>query len=86
MPYEEVDAELFLEHQGVKIYHIYRDNVIDEGKHKLWFGLTPRCGEGDREMFDVRDLARQLDVPEPQSELDTVVIISQAINEGILTA
>lgn len=49
MPYEFVEAEMFLEYRGVKVYYIYKDDMIDEGRHKHWFGLTPRCHEGDRE-------------------------------------
>ena len=85
MPYEFVEAELFLEYRGVKVYHIYKDDMVDEGRHKHWYGLTLRCHEGDRDMFDVRDLARQLNMPEPVTLFDMITIITKAINKGILS-
>lgn len=85
MPYEYVDAELLLEHRGVKVYHIYKKDMVDEGKCGFWFGLSPWCHEGDRDMFDVRDLARQLNMSGPNNKLDIVITIIQAIERGLLT-
>lgn len=85
MPYEFVEAEMFLEYRGVKVYYIYKDDMIDEGRHKYWYGLTPRCHEGDRDMFDVICLARQLNMPEPKNDMDAIVIMLHGIEKGILT-
>jgi hypothetical protein len=85
MPYEFVEAEMFLEFRGVKIYHVYKNDMVDEGQHKYWYGLTPRCHEGDRDMFDVRDLARQLNMPEPKNDMGIFVVMFHAIEKGLLT-
>lgn len=55
MPYrtEWADPELFLEHNGVKVYHTYKDDDVDQRQMDYWF--TMRCHD-DEEHFDVRDL------------------------------
>ena len=56
MPYktEYVDAELFLDYKGVRVYHAYRNNLIDEKKLPTRFTLAP--DQDVDEGFDVQDL------------------------------
>ncbi len=41
MPYvsEHRPADLFMEHAGVKIYHVYRDNEFDQGIRTYWYAI-----------------------------------------------
>ena len=34
MPYDYVEAEMLLEFRGVKVYHIYKNDMVDNGRHK----------------------------------------------------
>ena len=59
MPYssESVEAELVLEHNGVRIYNTYKNDDIENGSRTHWF-TTNEYGNGDdAEVFDVRDLS-----------------------------
>lgn len=62
MPFvtEHRPAELFMEHAGVKIYHVYKDNDMEQGARTHWFAIHE---DGDDEdvhgyngVFDVRCL------------------------------
>ncbi|CAM5291099.1 hypothetical protein ATER59S_00541 [Aquamicrobium terrae] len=67
MPYitEHQSAELFMEHDGVEIYHVYRDNDFDQGARTYWFAVhddgDDDAAHGHHGVFDVRQL------PEPPS-------------------
>ena len=60
-----IDPELLLEHQGVRVFHTYKDDDYDQGAKHYWFTLNPQCGELDqlcderpcRHVFDVRGLS-----------------------------
>jgi len=58
MPLQTVtaDAELVLVHQGIEIYHCYRDNNIDEGKRSYLFDIVVNSDECGGTYFDIRDL------------------------------
>lgn len=55
MPYttEWTEPDLFLEHNGVKVYHTYKDDHVDQGLMHYGFTLNEY---DDEEHFDVRDL------------------------------
>lgn len=53
---EWVDPELFMEHAGVKIYHTYVDDDVDQGRNSNIFSTE---AYDDEHQFHVRDL----DVP-----------------------
>lgn len=75
MPFrtEWVDPEVFLEHHGVKVYHTYKNNDIDESAQQYWFSLHTQCGIGEcscdtekcRCVFDVRKLPTWKEPPHP---------------------
>jgi hypothetical protein len=58
MPTHWESAEVFMTHRGVNIYHIYKDDDLDQCVRHYWYALTDHgsdagdsCGE-----FDIRDL------------------------------
>lgn len=62
-----VDPEIFLEHNGVTIYHSYKDNVALQ-RLSYWYTTNPEYaetigGEVDPYEFDVREL----EVPAPEA-------------------
>lgn len=54
MPYETVWAtpELLLEHAGVKVFHAYKDDDIEQGRSTYMYSLSD---VDDEYQFDVRD-------------------------------
>lgn len=56
MPYKTVwvEPEVFLEHNGVTVYHTYKDDDVDQGTDWYWFRLDQE--EDDEGMFDIRDV------------------------------
>lgn len=55
MPYqtEWVDPELFLEHEGVKVFHAYKENEADEAL-QYWYAVEDD-DDPDGIQFDVRN-------------------------------
>jgi hypothetical protein len=53
MPFQWVDPELLMEHQGIKIYHVYKD---DDVELPLEFWYEAEMEDDDIVEFDVRDL------------------------------
>lgn len=62
MPYvtEHQPAELFMEHAAVKIYHVYKNNELDQGARTHWFAIHDDGDDDARHtedgVFDVRCL------------------------------
>lgn len=55
MPYVWEDNELFLSHEGVDVYHIYKNDF--DVCREYWYGLYPHSSDDDMEgVFDVREL------------------------------
>lgn len=86
MPYEWVEPEMFLEHEGVAVYHCYDDGSMVSW---YWYTVDPSdCNYKDPEIgsdaqFDVRDLPNLgLDVSD---EKNHIAIIRHAIKEGLIT-
>ena len=51
------EPELFLEHNGVKVYHTYRDDDMDQGA--LEYSFTADCGS-DEHSFDIREFETEI--------------------------
>ncbi|AOQ24610.1 hypothetical protein MTAT_19530 [Moorella thermoacetica] len=83
MPYAYVDAEVALEYNGIKVYHVYKDDCLDYGRRFFWYGLSPDCYEGGPDTFDVRDLAHQMGIGPSWNTPEEVIRL--AIDKGILT-
>jgi len=60
-----IDPELLLEHQGVRVFHTYKEDDYDQGAKPYSFTLNPQCGVADslcedqpcRHVFDVQELS-----------------------------
>jgi hypothetical protein len=92
MPYctEYRPAEVFTAHNGVTIYHVYKDNDPDQGTREYWFDT--QADSRDEGGFDVRDLAGALGQTYEVDKLDGAgeeelkeSIIRSAIDAGLLT-
>ena len=69
MPYctQWVDPEVFMEHEGVTIYHTYKDCEFTKGELTYWFTTNELDAEEDFH-FDVREL--RLYASDPESAID----------------
>lgn len=78
-----IPNEVALTHNGVRIYHVYRDDSFDDGVRQYWFGLTANVSdyEPDDDGFDVREL----DTWNPETR-DVLAAIRNAIDSGELKA
>lgn len=68
MPYrtEWVEPELFLEHKGVKVWNVYKDDDCENnGPRDYHFVLRRSEGEGGESEFDVRELSTWQEPPHP---------------------
>lgn len=76
MPYELtwVEPEVVLTHNGVTIYHTYKNDEVDQGQMQFWF-TTDGFSDVDEFKFDVRDL------PAKSNPEET---LRHAIDAGIL--
>ena len=71
--HETVDREIALQHNGVTVYHAYKDQELD-WPLTYWFALSP---EDDADEFDVRDLA-------VEQTGDVQAMLKAAIDAGLL--
>lgn len=74
MPQAWVEPELFITHNGVSVYHTYKDGNMDAGRLECHY-TTDICEEYSYE-FDIRDL------PSYQPETEHAEIIKSAIEMG----
>ena len=60
MPYSSqwVEPELFVSHNGVRVYHVYKNDDVDKGAREFWFTTDELEGEGSDFEFDIRDFAK----------------------------
>jgi hypothetical protein len=86
MPYNIVycPAEVFMVHNGVTVYHVYKNDDPDQGTRMYWFDTNE--DSQDEGGFDTRDLARTLGIDDNSSTLDEYNkrIIRAAIESGLL--
>ncbi len=82
---ESVPAELFLEHNGIKIYRVYRNDDIDEGPRDFRFDTR----EDSREYgsFCCVDMATKLNIAVPgwNDDLAKMNVLKAAIDAGLIT-
>lgn len=43
MPYGWIDPEVFVEYNGMTVYHVYKDDEISQGRREFWY-TTDLCG------------------------------------------
>lgn len=90
MPYAQTEAQRFLTHNGVEVFHIYSNDYVDEGPRTYWYALHPYGSDeddhGENGVFDVRELPTW---PSDATADDREAIrtaICEAIDRGLLTA
>lgn len=79
MPIGWIQPDLFLRHQGVAVYHVYRNDEYEQGPREYWFTTDKYGGDyNDPCSFDVRELSTfAADKPHDK-------IIREAIEAGVL--
>jgi len=87
MPYVWEDAAVFIEHEGVTVYHICKNDMWESGCRTYWYGLTPHCSDehlgGDEGgEFDVRELEEYVVSTSCSSEQNIEQAIRSAIDNG----
>lgn len=100
MPYQSVfvPAEVFTEHNGVTIYHVYKNDDVEQGARTYSYAITEDGSDSDPDWggtFDVRDLPawrepiHHPDLPfdEVRTRLDDAILhaIRIAIDDRYLT-
>lgn len=55
MPYRWTAAQLYLEYAGVRVYCVYKDDLLENGPRTYWYGWAPD-GSDSGPCFDVRTL------------------------------
>jgi len=86
MPYQWVEPDVALEHAGVKVYYLYKNDFVDNGTRMYHYGWSLDClDEGSDSTFDVRDLAEAMKMPIPETWEDIKKILCAAIDVGVLT-
>jgi hypothetical protein len=84
MPYRWVDPEFALEHKGVKVYHVYKDDDIRDPL-VYWFTTDINHVEGCAGELDVRDLARKLGTEVVDQDESILDILKLAIDSSLIT-
>lgn len=80
MPYKKIykPKEVFLDYDGITIYHCYKDNNFDQ-KLEGWYSLVEEDFAGDKGEFAIGELSTYEPYKEPED------VIKQAIDMGELT-
>nr|WP_280971439.1 hypothetical protein [Cupriavidus gilardii]WDE72677.1 hypothetical protein [Cupriavidus gilardii] len=82
---EWISAEVALEHNGVTVYHAYKDDDIATPL-EFWFMLDPE-GTVDDDAFDARDFLER--VPSgslfKEGKTDVITLLREAIDAGLLS-
>jgi len=60
MPFssEWVPPEEYMSHAGVTVYHVYKDDDVEQGARTYWYTVNPEGGDNDDEeegVFDIRE-------------------------------
>jgi hypothetical protein len=78
-----IEPEKFLTHNGVRIFHAYKDELSDIPL-EFWYSTSNTAGSGSLYEFDVRELAGY----RPQNDKDNMTehkrVIKAAIYAGVL--
>lgn len=83
MPYTSafVPAEVFMEHNGVTIYHVYKNDDMNQGARWYLYATTDHGWDAENDQdgeFDVHDLPTW-----PEGGSDDLDVIRQVIAEAI---
>jgi hypothetical protein len=101
MPFKTIweDPELFVEHKGLRVFHTYKDDDINQGQRCYWLTVSPDCGVGSslcdqqpcRHVFDVRELSTWHRPSRPLETIGNTIDVdsmaeTQAIKEAVIAA
>ena len=84
MPYTWTEPDVAVEHKGVEVYHLYKNDQEQSGAREYWFCID-ECGSdddnhGENGVFDIRELPLKGDI----TKLTSLDAIKLAIDEGFL--
>lgn len=82
MPYRWVEPELFLEYDGMKIYHTYGDDGFADSPKAYWY--TTDVTEERGWEFDVRELKTGLTIDKDNFRESIRAILRKAIEMNLL--
>lgn len=88
MPYQQtwIASEMFMRHNGVGVYHTYKNDEIENGANTYWFVTDPYATIDDA--FDVRELVGGDTINQHYGlvDIDTIkAVLTASIEMGILT-
>ena len=88
MPYQQtwIASEMFMRHNGVGVYHTYKNDEIENGANTYWFVTDPYATIDDA--FDVRELVGGDTINQHYRlvDIDTIkAVLTASIEMGILT-
>lgn len=83
MPQDWVAPEVFMKHNGHRVFHTYRNDVFQDGRRDFIFSLLEGCNEIEerRGAFDVRELPNNA-AHNVQSEDGQKAVIRDAFDSG----
>lgn len=89
MPLEYVGPEVFVEHGGVTVYHLYKNDFVDQGRRGYWFATCENGSDnaphgGPHGEFDVRSLSTTVTSCDTDARVMEAVLA--AIDQGVLVA
>lgn len=84
MPYEWVDNDVALKHEGVTVYHVCKNDWACDGHRSYWFSME--AGGSEEGSFDVRSLNELMENPIAESGNGDFAkeVLKAAIDQGIL--
>jgi len=78
---EWFDNELYMEYNGVKVYHAYKGDEHSD-PFTFWFCLDPASDQYSEDVFDIRSIAKALIIVGYENIDD---IVRKGIDAGIIT-
>ena len=83
MTWQWIEPEEFLTHNGVRIFHAYKDELSDIPL-EFWYSTSSTADSGSPYEFDVRDLVGYRSQTGQEEMLEHKRIIKAAIDAGLL--
>lgn len=91
MPTASVEAAAFLTYRGVTIYHVYKDDNVDNVRREFLFSIDPHnsadCSFDEDRDFDVRDFPFFPQREPSELNVDQAIrfTLEQSIYHGLIT-
>lgn len=90
MPFIWTEPAVYLLHNGVTVYHVYKSDDMDQGAREYWYGTSVDCsdcvGHGENGTFDVREFVHENDGDEfsPDTDDGRRALMRRAIEHGVI--